>query len=65
MGWDEVSLIFILIIAVIVAAVAYQIHSAKANAADEVSADWSGLRMTRTELINGYKPNAHTILSRG
>ncbi|ORW05816.1 DUF2510 domain-containing protein [Mycobacterium kyorinense] len=52
------SLIFLLFIAVIIFVVVYRIRVGKANATDGVIADWNGVRMTRTELIEGYKKNA-------
>ncbi|BBZ12547.1 DUF2510 domain-containing protein [Mycobacterium branderi] len=52
------SLLFLMFVAVIVFVVVYRIRANKANARDGVIADWAGIRMTRTELIEGYKENA-------
>ncbi|GBE64535.1 hypothetical protein MFM001_09970 [Mycobacterium sp. MFM001] len=52
------SLLFLMFVAVIVFVVVYRIRASKANARDGVIADWAGIRMTQTELIEGYKDNA-------
>lgn len=52
------TLIFLMFVAAIIFIVVYRIRNSKANARDGVIADWAGIRMTRTELIEGYKENA-------
>jgi hypothetical protein len=48
----------LIIVAVISAAIDRSIRQGKANAAAGVIAHWEGLRVTRTELIQGYSQNA-------
>src|ERR1700761_4783476 len=51
-------LFMLIVVAVIAAGVYSAIRQGKANAAAGVIAHWEGLRVTRTELIQGYSQNA-------
>jgi hypothetical protein len=53
--------LIIAVVCLIAAIAAVGIRQGKKNAADGVIADFDGLRVTRTELINGYSKNAERV----